>query len=344
MGIMDVFNQAPFRQITVIEPIEHLPYTPQMLEMMGIFRSRPVRTTQVAVESRSGILALVPTSPRGAPPDTTLITKRNIRNFNIPRLAKGDRIMADEVQDVIGFGTMDGQALKSLATEIATRQAQIRNDIELTHEHMRLGAVQGIVVDADGTTVIVNWFTEFGIVAPVEIDFDLDNAAPAPGAFWQACENLRRAMVRASTGSITPMSRIVGLSGDLFYDQARTHPEVRAQGFAVEALARQLSQDAVWQTFSWGGVDFVNYRGTDDNSLVAIPPTECKFFPVGTDIFEVAWGPGESESTVNRPGQPVFARLEPEQANDPRWTDIELYSYPLHICKKPAVLFSARNT
>jgi hypothetical protein len=342
MGIMDVFNQAPFRQITMTEPIEHLPYTPQMLGSMGIFRERGIRTTQVAVEDRSGILALVPVSPRGAPPDTLNITKRHIRSFSTLRLAKYDRIMADEVQDVIGFGTMDGQALKSLMTEIAERQAMIRNDIELTHEHMRLGAVQGILVDADGTTVLANWFDEFGVSQPAEIGFDLTAASPDPGILRQRAHDLMRAMVRASTGSITPNSRIVGLCGDTFYDQLLRHAEVREQALAIEALGRRLSDNAVWQTFTYGGIDFINYRGTDDNSLVAIPDAECKFFPMGTDIFEVVWGPGESESTVNRPGQPVFARIEPEQARDPRWTDIELYSYPLFICKKPAVLFTAR--
>jgi hypothetical protein len=66
---------------------------------------------------------------------------------------------------------------------------------------MRLGAVQGIVLDANGSTVIRNWHTEFGISQATEIDFDLDNASPASGAVRKKCNDVMRAMKRAAEGA-----------------------------------------------------------------------------------------------------------------------------------------------
>jgi Phage major capsid protein E len=47
-------------------------------------------------------------------------------------------------------------------------------------EHLRVGAIKGKILDADGSAVIYDLFTEFGVSQHTEIDFDLDNASPAP--------------------------------------------------------------------------------------------------------------------------------------------------------------------
>jgi hypothetical protein len=82
------------------------------------------------------------------------------------------------VQNIRAFGSeTELQQVQQEIADIMGGPTGLRNSIELTHENMRLGAIQGILLDADGT-VIRNWFTEFGISQPAEIDFDLDNASP----------------------------------------------------------------------------------------------------------------------------------------------------------------------
>jgi Phage major capsid protein E len=46
-------------------------------------------------------------------------------------------------------------------------------------EHFRIGAIKGQILDADGSAVIYDLFTEFGVAAHTEVDFDLDNASLA---------------------------------------------------------------------------------------------------------------------------------------------------------------------
>jgi hypothetical protein len=59
-------------------------------------------------------------------------------------------------------------------------------------EHFRIGAIKGQILDADGSAVIYDLFTEFGVAAHTEVDFDLDNASLARGAVKKKCHDIRR--------------------------------------------------------------------------------------------------------------------------------------------------------
>ena len=89
----------------------------------------------------------------------------------------------------------------------------------------------------------------------------------------------------------------------------------------------------------------VNYRGTDDQSTVAIPTAECKFFPLGAeDFFDYAMGPHETFAQVNQPGQNLFSDIIFEREGNraqSRWARVETYSYPLFMCKQPRALRKA---
>ena len=90
--------------------------------------------------------------------------------------------------------------------------------VEYTWEHMRLGAIQGIVTDANGDT-LVNWFDVLNQSAPSEIEFDLDNASPFSGAVRKKCNELTRAAQRAIGGLwLAGSSYLLGLCGDAFWD------------------------------------------------------------------------------------------------------------------------------
>jgi hypothetical protein len=64
--------------------------------------------------------------------------------------------------------------------------------MDATLEHLRIGAIKGQILDADGSAVIYDLFTEFGVTQHTEIDFDLDAASPAPGVIKKKCHDIRR--------------------------------------------------------------------------------------------------------------------------------------------------------
>jgi len=184
MATLDIFKQNAFSLISLLQAFERLPYVPQRMNELNVFTPNPVRTETVAIENRDGVLSLIKTSNRGAPLEQRTNEKRNIRDFRTLRIAKADRITAAELAFIRAFGSES--ELMQVQAEIARRLSGpvgLSNAVELTLEYMRLGAIQGIVYDADGS-VIRDWFDEFDITPAAEINFDLGNAASksAPNA------------------------------------------------------------------------------------------------------------------------------------------------------------------
>lgn len=340
MAGIDIFSDNAFSLLELTAALSDVEYQPNMLGAMGIFTPRSVRTEKVAIERKENVLSLVQTTPRGAPLDAAKNQpRRTIRDFRSVRLAKGDHIEAAELANIREFGTES--EFVQVQKETMQRMVNVRADLELTHENMRLGAIQGIVVDADGS-VINNWFDEWSIAQPAEQTFDF--ATLIDGKFREKCNQTVRAMQRASKGAWGPGARVGALCGDEFYDALIKNAEVREIWLAQQARADSLRADLVqpWMEVDFGSIRWINYRGTDDNSKVAVPSTKCKFFPIGApDAFLRVQSPGEFFDTINQPGQEYYALTIPDEKRN-AFVDIEVYSYPLYVATRPQMLLRAK--
>lgn len=345
MATMDIFNDNAFSLVELTGVLEQFPHQPALLGQLGLFTPRPIRGETVGIESRAGVLSLIQTSARGTPVGERETEKRDLRDFRTRRIGKGDTLTAAEIQGIRAFGSES--ELMQVQAEVARRLAGpsgLIRDIELTWEHMRMGAVQGIVTDADNS-VIYNWYTEFGVQQPAEIDFDLDNASPESGAVRKKCNQVVRQMMKASAGAWIPgRTSVVGLCGDNFFDYLTMHPEVR-QTYLNTAQASDLRDHAMpYENFRYGGITWINYRGTDDGSTVAIPTDLVKFLPAHTPgVFEVAFSPMESLEFVNTPGREMYSLMVPDRDRN-MWVRVEVYSYPLFMCTRPAMLQRGKRT
>lgn len=333
MVAMDVFRADAFSMTSLTGMVNRMPYKPQLLGQLGIFEPTPSRTRTVMVERRNGVLTLIPTTQIGEPPTKLNNDKRDIRDFRTVRVAKDFTLYAEEVQGIREFGSES--ELMQVQTEYARRMSRIRDDQELTAEHHRLGALQGILLDADGSSVIYNFYTEFGISQPAALNFALTTAGTD---VRQKCKNVFRVMKRAAQGAILPSTQIHALCGDDFYDSLVHHPNVE-KFYLNWVAAQELRGDGqAFGSFRFEGITFHNYQGTDDNSTVAIATDECKFFPVGgQDVFKVAYAPAEFGPYVNTLGQELYA-INVLDRDREAWTQGELYSYPLYMCQRPEVL------
>ncbi len=344
MAHMDIFNDDAFSLVSMTAGIEKMPNVPSFLGDLGIFDEEGVDTSVVSIEQKGTTLSLIPTSPRGTAPPMGTTDRRALRNFSIPRVAKSDQIFAAEVERIRAFGTES--ELETIVSKVAQKQAKLLTEVALTLEYHRLGAIQGILLDSDGSTTLYNYFTEFGISAPTEIDFDLDNASPTSGALVIKMNAAKRAAIRALGNAYVPgRTRFLWLCGDTFYDQLTTHPEVRdtyKNWQAAESLRGSLS--AVFGNFTFGEMEWKNYQGTDDNSTVAIGATKAKLVVLGAPgLYRRYNGPGETFETVNTIGRPLYSMLVRDLQRN-MWVQPEVYAYPLHICTRPEVLLSGRNT
>lgn len=343
MTILNVFNQDAFSALTLTSFIDRVPFSPTGIGELGLFDDKPIYTTALAVEDRQGKLVIIPTSARGAPPVERVEQKRHARYFEVPRLAHADTIFATELQNVREPGS-EAQ-LKTIQAEVAYRLAGptgLTSSMEYTWERHRLAAIQGLLLDANGS-VLYNWFGEFGIAQPAAIDFNLGGwkagaATPtADGALRTACNTLVRSIARSAQGAFTPRSRIMAACGDAFWDELTTHPDV-TKTFYNWAEAAELRKGTAFQAYSFGGIDWFNYRGSDDNSTIAIPTNTAYFFPANAPgIFQRALAPAEFAPFVNTRGRPITILPIPDRDRQ-AWVRIEAYSYPLHICLRPEVL------
>ena len=340
MANMDIFNADPFRAVSMTKAVDRLGHVPAILgDIPGLFEPVRVRTTDVFIEERGSSPALIQTDERGAPPRRRTESARSVRSFKTTRISQADTLTADQVAGIRAFGTET--ELQQVQQEVARKQMLCNRNIQLTKEHMRLGAVQGIVVDADGS-VIYDWAGELGQTIPTEIDFDLDAADPESGIIRKKCNQVSRSITRNLQGMGGGQVRIMGLCGDDFWDDMTAHPEVRETYLNTQEAA-DLREGNAWESFRYGSITFSNYRGTDDGSTVAVPPDKCKFFPVGAGIFQRAQAPAETFDFVNTPGQDMYSWLVRDRDRN-AWVDIEMYTYPLYVCVQPSALHRARRT
>lgn len=347
MTHLDVFHSDAFTMQSMISAVNKRPYRPSFLGDLKLFTVKRISTEVATFEQKDGKLNLIQTSPRGAPLKRRERDPRSLRHLMAPRIATSDTITASALARLRKFGSEIDMV--SAQTEVAERQGNLQSDVELTWEHMRLGAVQGIVNDADGTTPLYNLYNLFDVTQPAEIDFDLDNASPVEGALRTKCTQVVRASQRAAQDAwLENRTYLYGICDDVFYDQFVAHPEYRAWQ-KNQPSAPQLAAPTAFREFDYGGIRFRNYRGTDDPAAtkdnVKVPTGTCKFFPVDAapDLWQVVFTPGEFFDTINLPGQELYPLVIPDRDRN-AYVDVELYSYPLFVNTRPKCLQRARNT
>jgi len=141
MATMNVFDDQVFSLTSLSGYVEKMPYTPQLLGELGIFEPMPVRTRNVFVDRSDDSLALIPASADGAPPDVLDKRDRDAISLRTTRLTKRFQLYAYEIEGVRASGTET--ELQAMQSEFDQRMRRLRADMELTHEHHRLGALQG---------------------------------------------------------------------------------------------------------------------------------------------------------------------------------------------------------
>ncbi|MBX8827500.1 major capsid protein, partial [Ochrobactrum sp. SFR4] len=205
--------------------------------------------------------------------------------------------------------------------------------------HMRFGAVQGKVLDADGS-VLIDWYEEWGITEPTEINFELDK----PGTdVRKKIRDLKRAMQKAAKGVWTPATRVGALVGDAFFDALVNHPNIKETRIGTERAAT-LENIEGYSSIELEGVTFINYQGTDDESTIAVGTEKARFFPINArGAFKVGFAPAsEFKPYLNQRGREYYGLILEDKSGRDEWDRVEVYSYPLFIATRPEMLLRAR--
>jgi hypothetical protein len=336
--ILDIFNEDAFGVVDLTTSINKLPYVPNRLDRMGIFTREGLTTPTAFIEESHGKLSLVPTRARGNMSNVNNSETRKLRPFRVPHIPLNDSVMADDVSGIRVMGTED--QLEAITVHVNNKMTRMKQNLEVTREYHRIGAVKGIVLDADGTTEVYDFFDEFGVSQEV-VDFDF---ATPESMKKQALAVIR--LVEDALGA-TPYQSIYALCGDDFFDAFIENDEVAASFETASDNEFARTQQANVQgnemnVFWWGGIGWINYRGKI-GSVPFIDPEEAHFFPVGApELFMEFNAPAPFVETVNTIGQPFYAKQERM-----KWdVGVELHTQTnsLFMCTRPKCLVKATAT
>src|SRR5918992_763488 len=157
MPALDIFGSSAFTMVALTDAINKMPYVPGRIGQLGLFREKGVSTTSVMIEEREGSLNLVETTARGAPAVQNTTNKRKARSLVVPHIALEDTILADEVQNGRAFGSES--MLEGVQAVVNQRMSEMATKMDATLEHLRIGAIKGQILDADGSVVIYDLIT-----------------------------------------------------------------------------------------------------------------------------------------------------------------------------------------
>lgn len=334
--MLDIFRTDAFSLTTLSDAFIKAPYKPARIGALGWFRSKGIRSTTAVIEWKDGQLALIQTSPRGGPASTKDRVKRTAESFIVPHLEREATIYAEEVQNVRTFGSEDNaEAVQAVVDE---KLQELRQDHEVTLEHMRAGAIQGLVKDADGSTLF-DLFAKFGVsqqTATLTADSGSDNGN-ALRASIQAAQRLSENDLGAA-----PITGWTVLCGKTFFEDVQE--DLGATQSIRYADAAQLINSQTqgdinnggMRAFNFAGVRFEEYRGKV-GSTPFFADGEGYLVPYGPDIFRTYFAPADFVEAVNTLGQPGYAKMvEDKDLN--RWVRIHTQSNPLVLCLRPRAI------
>ncbi len=322
MPAMDIFNHDAFSVAALTKAINEQPHVPGRLGALGLFAEEGITTTSVMVEKVGETLSLVPAGERGSPAAPVGGDKRQAVSFNAIHLPQRSTILADAVQNVRAFGSES--ELETVQAVVNQRLAKQRRRLDATIEFQRMGALKGTIVDADGSTVLVNLFTQFGVSQQTHA-MDLGGATDLRAKALGAKRKVEDALGNAT---YTGLRAFCSAS---FFDALVADADVK------NAYDRWMDGEFLRNDprggFYFGGIYWEEYRGSI-GGVPFIASGEAYLAPEGVpDLFVTYFAPADYMETVNTIGLPYYAKQEELRMG--KGIDLESQSNPISLCTRP---------
>ncbi|GGU68651.1 minor capsid protein E [Pseudomonas laurentiana] len=323
MADIAIFEDDAFGVAALTAAINEQEFVPGRLASLGLFEEEGVTTLTVQIEKDGDKLALVPAGERGTSGLVVGGSKRILLPFNTVHLPERFTIKADEIQGIRAFGTQT--ELQAVQDVVNKRLDKARRQLDATHEFHRMGALNGKVLDADGSTVLLDIYDRFGVqrqTLPMGLN------VPDTNVQVQCVEALD--MQEDALGNVTTTSSRA-FCGKTFWKKLIAHPSV-VDTYKGSQQAAALRGDAR-EAFEFGGITWERYRGKVAG-IAFIPDDEARLVPEGVpEMFLSAYAPADYMETVNTQGLPYYSKLEPLPFG--KGIAGEAQSNPLHICTRP---------
>lgn len=330
MNMINIATDDAFSFLTLTAKVNKIPRIPFQISASKLFESEGIDTTTLAIEKFQGQSALVAYSPRGGVGETIERERSHLRSFSIPHLERLDSVLADEVQNVRQFGTVDQR--ETVSNKIVQRLARHFRDFDMTEEHQKVGAMKGIVLDKFGKP-IENLYAAFEVSVPDVVNMELTVGSTkvrtkSDDVFHSIQDSLEGFVVTTATA----------WCGRDFFQLLIDHTDVREIYKAAGATQALLGKTPTEITI--GRITYKTYDLSPSAKAAAelgdgfIAADEAVVVPDGIpEMFITRYGPADYDDTVNTIGVPRYARVI--EKRNRKGFDIEVQSNPISINTQP---------
>jgi Phage major capsid protein E len=348
---LDIFRNDAFSFAALQRVVKNVPFVPTMLGSLELFEPKPLTgTDKIIIYEEDGAFRMIPYTPRGAADIQQARNQGRMFAMETLRLAKMDTLRASELLNVSNMALPENVRMRNAMTLLDQRVEILKNDMAGTKEFARLCGLRGRTLNADGTTVMRDYFDDFGVTPPttVAVNFATIYADDALQFFQKTfLVPLQLALKDRWVQGVTSVGALVG---DSYWDKLMTHPAIREiykLEYQAQVIARATSplvQPNNWREFEFAGIRFINYRGST-NGEISVATNQALFFPVkARDVFNVYWAPGETLQQVQNEGQPEYLMIQPDVRDQMvSHVDVYLRSYPLYACIFPKALMISQH-
>jgi hypothetical protein len=324
MATFDIFNNDAFSVSSLSATIVDIPKVQTRIGDTGLFQEYGIPTTSMMIEREGSNLKLVSAAARGSVGEPVTMGGRSLISVQAVHLPQRGAMLADEVQGIRAFGSET--EVEAAVNRVRTKLAKMKAQLDVTLEYHRIGAIKGQVLDADGTTVLMDMYTAFNKSQQTQF-MALSNASTK---VKQLVIQIKRKIAEALGGRSFRSVRV--LCSQTFFDSLTGHATVE-QAFELYNQNSYARTDQSGTAFEFAGVTFEEYAG-GVGSTQFIADGLAYAYPEGvTGLFQNAYAPADYMETVNTEGLPYYAKQEPMPFN--KGIALESQSNPINFCSLP---------
>ena len=325
MATLDIFQDDAFSVTSLSQTITDIPDVPTKLGDKGLFQEEGISTLSFMIERQGSSIKLLPTAPRGGVREPVALGPRKLIPLMAMHIPATFSVLADEVQGIRAYGSET--EVEQASTLVQRKMNVVRASMDLTHEHMRVGALKGQVKDANGDTLL-DVYDAFGMTQQTQFW----NIAVAANGDPKASIITLKSMIRAKMGGRSFGRIRVICSLGFFTALVQNTKMIKA--WELWNQGAYLRADQVnGGDFEFAGVIFEVYDG-GTSAGDFLEDGIAYAYPEGVPgMFQSKFAPADYMETVNTQGLPFYAKMEPMAFN--KGVIGEAQSNPIHFNSLP---------
>ncbi|WP_172123213.1 major capsid protein [Devosia sp. 919] len=333
------YLQAPeFAPNRLTESINIPPYDTGRPAQMGLFADTPIATTYVRLGLTDDEITIIPARERGGENNLNMRGDRQGLMISIPHFPLDDAITPSDLQNLLVWG--EDYVFQTLAGVYNEKLGSMRSKHTATWNHLDWGALNGLILDAEGK-LLLDLYDEFELIQHT-VNFALDTSTTGIAAKNREAKALLRKELRgaATRGAVV-------LAGAEFFDKYVGHQNVLDNLKAYRDAGTNPGREEVEESFTFAGMrleridEEFQYRQPDGTFLTkeAVADDEAILVPLGTPYFKRYSAPPDTIANANQapnPGDKIF--VSTDDLPHGKGQEIHTESNVLPICTKPGVI------